>query len=521
MYETKYRRYITHNSTRFAEKPEIISTLSPIEKGAGVPLFADDGTIYVDDNDNHSAIIGPTGCGKTRIIVLLLLFSLIRKHESIIVNDPKGELFRKTSRYAKKLNYHVKVLNLRRPNRSNSWNPLALVYNHYKNHNEAKALQDIDDIVEMLMSNTHSEKDVFWENIAGGHLSAILKYCLKTVSKEEYYHFKNVLELCYEQNEGYIREFLENIDPKSSIAAAMRAVVDVEARNTKSCIYSVLLTGINSLLKNDILLKVLSGNNIRLEEIPEYPTIIYVIYPDEKNTLSFLINLFYTQCYRALCDVCERQSDDKLPIRTNFVLDEFSNLCSIEGFENRISMCRSKNIRYHLFIQSMAQLEEKYKDTVAQTILSNCSNWICFSSKEEDFLQRLSKLAGTITDYNGEKHDLISSSEIQYLRKGKSSADILFFRAGVRPYVAELPYYDCTEYYYKDEKAPLLPLLMDSNYINIAPYDWIKKIVEGEFKLAYPKPELINRSNTETTEKDRIQKELENKFDQLFGSDEE
>lgn len=107
--------------------------------------------VYVDDLDNHSMTIGGTGCGKSRAVCKTTIRSLIRKLESLIVNDPKGELFRTTSHYAGKMGLNVKVLNLRHPELSDSWNPLYQIYYYYKNGQISKAEQAIDDLASELM----------------------------------------------------------------------------------------------------------------------------------------------------------------------------------------------------------------------------------------------------------------------------------------------------------------------------------------------------------------------------------
>lgn len=105
----------------------------------------------------------------------------------------------------------------------------------------------------------------------------------------------------------------------------------------------------------------LSDSSFEIENIGKKPTLVYVVYPDEKNSLNFLVNLFFTQCYETLVSYAHGCSGDKLPVRVNFIIDEFSNLTKIDNFSNRISEARSKNIRYFLFLQSYGQLKQKYQ----------------------------------------------------------------------------------------------------------------------------------------------------------------
>lgn len=69
-----------------------------IVQGAGIPLIvegAENKSIYVDDSESHTLIIGSTGSGKTRRIIMPLLNLLTLNNESMIITDPKGELLEK------------------------------------------------------------------------------------------------------------------------------------------------------------------------------------------------------------------------------------------------------------------------------------------------------------------------------------------------------------------------------------------------------------------------------------------
>ena len=70
MFESKYRRYMIQNDVRFAEEKEIVSNLSSIHNGSGIPLYAKADKVFVDNTDNHTVVIGPTGCKKSRLTVM-------------------------------------------------------------------------------------------------------------------------------------------------------------------------------------------------------------------------------------------------------------------------------------------------------------------------------------------------------------------------------------------------------------------------------------------------------------------
>ena len=262
-------------------------------------------------------------------------------------------------------------------------------------------------------------------------------------------------------------------------------VLEEEGYETKSCIYSSLMAILTPLTQNSGLLNTLSGNTIELDDLGVNQTIIYLIYPDEKNSLNFVVNMFLTQCYEILVSTATKNKKDRLDVRVNFVLDEFSNLAAISNFENRISEARSKNIRYFLCIQSFSQLENKYKEN-AETLISNCSNWICFGSKEIAFLSKISEICGKELDYNGIEHYLISPSNIQYLKKGNDYTEVLILRQGLHPYVTELPDYSLLDLFVGVAEEDLTEIFEDSSPVFVSFAKWVEGVVQGRYKFPFP-----------------------------------
>ena len=108
-----YEKSISDKFSNYFEKPSLIKkkfasydlrshTIStPTEtfpwdsSGGGVPLYYDDSSkkVYLDHTDSHSLIIGPTGSKKTRLVALPTIKNLSVAKESMIISDPKAELY--------------------------------------------------------------------------------------------------------------------------------------------------------------------------------------------------------------------------------------------------------------------------------------------------------------------------------------------------------------------------------------------------------------------------------------------
>lgn len=54
-----------------------------------------------------------------------------------------------------------------------------------------------------------------------------------------------------------------------------------------------------------------------------------------------------------------REEGGELPIRMNFILDEFANFTKIESFQAMLTVSRSRNCRFVLALQSFRTIRRK------------------------------------------------------------------------------------------------------------------------------------------------------------------
>lgn len=153
--------------------------------------------------------------------------------------------------------------------------------------------------------------------------------------------------------------------------------------------------------------------------------------PDEKTTYHFLATLFIKQCYEVLLEKAD-QNKGRLPIRMNFIMEEFCNMPKLDDLAPMLTAARSRNIRFHLVIQSFGQMVDKYGESISKTIMDNCGNLIYLHTNEISFLEYISKLAG-VNEYG---RPLISVSRLQHLKRNET----LIFHDRCYPFlVQDLP----------------------------------------------------------------------------------
>lgn len=392
-----------YGSSRWATKKEIkkefkVWNFNSKLKTGGIPVTYQDGKYYYSDSFEHTLIIGSTGSGKTQTEILPMIFNLGHSGESMIINDTKGELYCYTSNFLKKQNYEIKIINLRDALSSDCWNPLHLAYKYYKNNNIDLAGDIIENFSKSLCKNL-SSKDMYWEKSATAVLSALCYALIEDAHTEDEVNLFSLYNLLVEHGSKTIDRF-NSLDlyfqqkPMGSLSKMAYATGSFAKGETRATLFSVLATTIKMFSDTGIA-NLTSRTDFELDTIGKKKTAVFLIIPDEKESRHELASLFIDQCYQALVNTAQSLPSGRMPIRINFILDEFANMPVIP-MSNKITVSRSRNIRFVLVIQDFDQLKEKYKES-AGTIKSNCTNWIYLLTSDNETAKEISSRLGKYT----------------------------------------------------------------------------------------------------------------------------
>jgi len=428
---------------RWATEFEIKSSLYEVnlngdkQQYSGIPLYASPDSVFVDQTDTHSLIIGSTGSKKTRLIGMPSLRLYANAGESFVATDPKAELYERTLPLLKERGYRVFVLNLRDPLHSNGWNPLSIPYHLYHNGQRDKAIEMVIDMANCIMEHEGFKREPYWSNSAADLLAGLLLILFECAQENEI-NFMSLRALrtkafrIIENNIPFIRYyFLKYLDKTSFVFSLLNGTAEV-CDETRGCIISTFDQAMRPFFSQDNLIDLLSGNELDMAGIGNEKTAVFLIIPDENTLYHRLVSVFIKQCYTVLINEAQKQPSKMLKRRVNFLLDEFSSLPPISDFPSMITASRSRNIRFNLFVQSFMQLHAKY-GIYAEAIKGNCENWIFLHSREFPMLAELINLSGM--NYND--FPLTTVSMLQTLDKDKGEAFVLHKR--LNPYIARLP----------------------------------------------------------------------------------
>lgn len=130
---------------------------------------------YSLSGNRNIMILGSAGTGKSFCYVRNAIFQSIVRGESVVITDPKGELYESTSEMLRQKGYKVYVYNLVNPRRSDAWNCMSEIYDM-----ESGDVSDIrvTEFADTLMKNTtDGPDDHFWGTGESNLLKAIIMFC--------------------------------------------------------------------------------------------------------------------------------------------------------------------------------------------------------------------------------------------------------------------------------------------------------------------------------------------------------
>ena len=421
--ESGYARWSTDKEIKNDTGVVKVDPKAETLNAAGIPLINNGKEIWVDNGEYHNLVIGSTGSGKTQTTVKPMVNLLAKKGESMIITDPKGEIYKYAASTLKERGYKIIVLNFREPAHGNAWNPLTLPYRYYKEGNVDKSTELLDDVALNILydqSKKSSDSD-FWEKSAADYFSGLalgLFYDAeeKEVNLNSINYMSSVGEERYATS-NYIKEYF-NLKGQESSPYIFASNTINAPNETKGGILSTFRQKIRLFSSRESLSEMLAYSDFNMQDIGREKTAVFMIIHDEKKTYHSLMTIFIKQCYETLIDVAQ-ENGGKLPFRTNFILDEFANMPPLKDVDSMVSAARSRDIRFTFIIQNFAQLNDVYGKEVAEIIKGNCGNIVYLISTELAALEEISKMCGEVKSKEKDKTastPLVTVSDLQKLK---------------------------------------------------------------------------------------------------------
>ncbi len=413
--------------------------------GGGLPFINNGTDAWVDDSgEPHALVMGASGSGKTQQLMFPLVNILARHGESIIVTDPKGELYEGCGKLLQEKGYKIILLNFRDPNEGSAWNPFSYPYRIYKEGNVDKANELLQDLAKNILVDPNNKAEPFWEQTASNFFTGLSLGLFDDATEDEVnINSVNMMAEVGEDRFGssnYIKEYFKSKGELSPAYIAAASCINAP-NETRGGIMSTFRTKTRIFSSQENLSEMLSYSDFDIRDIGKEKTAVFLKVHDEKTTYHALATIFVKQCYEALIAVAQTCPKLKLPYRTNFILDEFANMPALNDIGTMITASRSRNIRFTFAIQNFSQLNQVYGKDVAETIKGNCGNFVYIMSTELAALEEISKLLGDKKPDKPKKDEpaqpirpLFTVSDLQALKQN----EVIFNRFRSMPFKTKL-----------------------------------------------------------------------------------
>jgi type IV secretion system protein VirD4 len=195
-----------------------------------------------------------------------------------------------------------------------------------------------------------------------------------------------------------LMEWLKTRPLSSKVYDYAGSILDNPAEKTVAGYMSNLKTPLTRYLENGIEY-IMSGTDLNFDDIIAKPTAIFILVPEEFPARSTIASMLIVQLYNELL----HQSNDfaelnfALPRPFYFFWDEFGNSVKISELSSWITLCRSRNIFFTLYVQALSQITKLYGNDDTKTIVQNCHLQIIMGSNEDDTIEHFRKLFGERT----------------------------------------------------------------------------------------------------------------------------
>lgn len=477
-----------HGTARWATEQEIRSSYALVPfrvadwragrnlpEAQGLVLGSRDGrkggiTALVDSDDIHCLMIGASGVGKTAYFLYPNLEYACACGMSCFISDTKGDLARNCGTIATKCyGYHVAVVDLRNPTRSDGYNLMTLI-NHYMDKaragNDISARARAEKYVKILAKTIVSPKgsedygqNAYFYEAAEGLLTSVILLLAEFLPPDEEHpterrHIVSVFKLVQEllapsdtRGKNWFHVLMDKL-PDAHKARWFAGAALSTSGQAMASVMSTVLSRLNAFLDSELEQVLCFDSSINAEQFVSEKSLIFLILPEEDTSKNFMAGLMIQTLSRELFMIAD-ENNGRLPKRVMFYCDELGTMPAFDILP-LFSAGRSRGLTMVPIIQSLAQLEKNYGKEGAEILTDNCQDTIFGGfAPNSQTAEKLSKALGSRTVLSGSvskgKNDpsqslqmierpLMTPDELKSLPKGT----FVVMKTGVHPMQTKL-----------------------------------------------------------------------------------
>lgn len=370
-------------------------------------------------------VVARVGAGKTSRYIIPNVLERAKSPCSVVVNDPKGEVYTATSGYMMANGFRVIVIDPENIDRSSTFNPLT----------EAQNDIELDQIAEILIKagkpagGGSGNSGDFWASGAVRFVSVFLA-CLRNAGHENpayntlanlYYLFQNFGEDGSRLDKFMARYTINPEDPSDRrLWNEWQGVLTGNKEGVQSFVLNAI-TAISAMRQAHIA-RVTSESSFSLDTFRDQKTIVYFITPPQhQEYYSFLTSLFF----RSVFNACMRKMPTAKTLPVYVLYDEFGH-STIPNFTSTANTIRGYKVSLSIVLQSIAQLNARYGRDYAQSIQGGFHTAIAYAGSDPETALFFERIIGKtrvyqVPDYmNHMEHyreqNLLNTNEIRTMK---------------------------------------------------------------------------------------------------------
>ena len=371
------------------EMAGVLDLVPDLRKHKGVVLGMLDGkAVCIPEEpriNGNLAVYGSSGSMKTRSFCMNRFLQAVVRGESLIISDPKSELYEKSSEYLRDQGYCVKIFNLVSPENSDSWNCLSEVEGQ-----ELLAQIFVDVIIKNTTNN--GKGDHFWDSCEMNLLKALVLYVDQSYA-EQNRNIGEVYRLLTLSGESDLDSLFENLPPAHPAKAPYSLY-----KQASDTVRSGVIIGLGSRLQvfqSELIKKITTRDEIDLELPGQERCAYFLVTSDQDSTFDFLASLFLSFCFIKLVRYADKNCEGgKLPVPVHILGEELTACGTIPDLSRRLSVIRSRNISMSCVFQNLAGLQNRYPLNLWQEILGNCDAQLFLGCTDELTAEFISSRTG-------------------------------------------------------------------------------------------------------------------------------
>lgn len=261
--------------------------------------------IYYIDENLHTLLIGNSGSGKSRSILIPTITMLGLASENMLISDVKGELYLYTAPKLKELGYNVIALDFINFLKSNHYNYLDVVINAVEDDDIPLAESLVNDIVNILVEKNDKTEPIWVNGEMSVIKTAIMAVVLENKGNREYqtltnaYYFVAEMFKTADDGEMLIDKYMENKEADDSIKKFF-AVAGTAPSKTRGSFVAAALSTLQMFV-DDYVADTIQKSDFNLRDFTNKKTAIYILLSDDKLTYHKLRKFINTTAIYSYC----------------------------------------------------------------------------------------------------------------------------------------------------------------------------------------------------------------------------